>query len=87
MCFLWSLVQVRSAAKRGKPFDEAQANMRTEMFKQMDEATASVYYTSARCIDDGVIDPRDTRRILAFCLQIVHQQPIEGANTFGISRI
>ncbi|MCG7521827.1 acyl-CoA carboxylase subunit beta [Ruegeria sp. Ofav3-42] len=29
----------------------------------------SAFYTSGRCIDHGVIDPRDTRRVLGFCLE------------------
>ena len=38
--------------------------------------TANVYYTSSRMLDDGVIDPRDTRTTLAFCLHIVHGAPV-----------
>ncbi|CUH46850.1 acyl-CoA carboxylase subunit beta [Ruegeria atlantica] len=30
----------------------------------------NAFYTSGRCIDHGVIDPRDTRRVLGFCLEI-----------------
>ncbi|MEP4769760.1 MAG: carboxyl transferase domain-containing protein, partial [Roseibium sp.] len=29
----------------------------------------NAFYTSGRCIDHGVIDPRDTRRVLGFCLE------------------
>ena len=34
----------------------------------MFEAQADAFYTSGLLLDDGVIDPRDTRAVLAFCL-------------------
>ncbi|MBO9446873.1 carboxyl transferase domain-containing protein [Ruegeria sp. R14_0] len=37
----------------------------TEHFTRQENA----FYTSGRCIDHGVIDPRDTRRVLGFCLE------------------
>ena len=36
----------------------------------MFEAQADAFYTSGLLLDDGVIDPRDTRAVLAFCLDI-----------------
>ncbi|MET1219198.1 MAG: carboxyl transferase domain-containing protein [Glaciecola sp.] len=44
------------------------------------------YYASARLWDDGVIDPADTRHVLAYCLHIVHQAPAE-ATHFGVFRM
>jgi acetyl-CoA carboxylase carboxyltransferase component len=37
--------------------------------------------------DDGIIDPRDTRTILGFCLSVVNNIPIEGANEYGVYRL
>jgi geranyl-CoA carboxylase beta subunit len=34
----------------------------------MFEAQADAFHTSGMLLDDGVIDPRDTRDVLAFCL-------------------
>ena len=34
------------------------------------EAQADAFYTSGLVLDDGVIDPRDTRAVLAECLSI-----------------
>ncbi len=64
-----------------------QAQAKLDIARQMVEETADVYFTSSRCIDDGIIDPRDTRRVLAICLDVIHGQPVVGANTFGISRL
>jgi acyl-CoA carboxylase subunit beta len=81
------IVNRRSAAKRGVVIDEDQAKSRLEMFSKMVDTTADVFYTSSRCIDDAVIDPRETRTILSLCLDVIHTEPIKGSNTFGISRL
>ena len=43
-------------------------------------------YSSARLWDDGIIDPRDTRKILALSLSVCLNKPIEETN-FGIFRM
>jgi geranyl-CoA carboxylase beta subunit len=39
--------------------------------------------------DDGIIDPRDTRRILAFTLSIARESIVRPLNpiTFGVARM
>ncbi|MEV0899803.1 carboxyl transferase domain-containing protein [Actinoplanes sp. NPDC049802] len=37
-------------------------------------------------IDDGVIDPRDTRTVLGLCLSVVHSAAVEGAGHVGVFR-
>lgn len=44
------------------------------------------YYSSGRLWDDGIIDPRDTRRILGLCLTAVHNAPTQQTR-FGILRM
>ena len=82
------IVNRRSAAKRGVAVNEEQAKASLETFKNMVDTTADVYYTSSRTLDDGIIDPRDSRTILGLSLEVVHQNSeIKGQNTFGISRL
>ena len=81
------IVNRRSAAKRGIEVNEEQAKQKLDMFRHMVDQTANVYYTSSRCIDDGVIDPRTTRDILGFSLEVVYNTEVKGDNTFGISRL
>lgn len=50
------------------------------------EAQANPFYASARCWDDGVIDPRDTRRVLALCISASLNAPI-GDTKFGVFRM
>ncbi|KAI3649502.1 hypothetical protein MP228_005134 [Amoeboaphelidium protococcarum] len=76
--------------KRGKklsPEMEQQAEMRKEMFRQLVESESDVYYTSSRCLDDGVIDPRDTRTVIALCLSVCYGNKVLGGNIYGISRM
>jgi geranyl-CoA carboxylase beta subunit len=53
------------------------------------EAQADAFYTSGLVLDDGVIDPRDTRSVLSFCLdtccEAAARQP--RASTFGVARM
>ncbi len=66
------------------------------VLKQMSEAIerqldreSTALYGSARLWDDGIIDPRDTRKILSLCLAIAAEGDarVLHANTFGIARL
>jgi 3-methylcrotonyl-CoA carboxylase beta subunit len=45
------------------------------------------YYASARLWDDGVIDPADTRNVLALALAASTCRPDEGETPYGIFRM
>ena len=61
---------------------------RTEAFKKSVEHDSTAYYTSAHVLDDGIIDPRDTRDVLGMCLEIVSGDIINGNKGFrGVSRM
>ena len=50
------------------------------------EAEGNPYYSTARLWDDGIIDPRDTRRILALGLAAAASAPVP-ETTFGVFRM
>jgi acetyl-CoA carboxylase carboxyltransferase component len=50
------------------------------------EREGSPYYSTARLWDDGVIDPRDTRRVLALGISAALNTPIP-ETTFGVFRM
>jgi acetyl-CoA carboxylase carboxyltransferase component len=50
------------------------------------EAEGNPYYSTARLWDDGVIDPLDTRRVLAMGISAALNAPIP-ATTFGVFRM
>ncbi len=68
--------------------DEALAAMSDALKNRLD-AESDVLFGTARLWDDGVIDPRDTRRILTLCLNLAREaeQRTLRANTFGIARL
>ena len=73
--------------RSGKKINEEVATERKEMFRSLVEEESDVYYTSSRMLDDGVIDPRDTRVVIALCLQIIHGNAVKGGNLYGVSRM
>lgn len=62
--------------------------MKKEVMDKMEPQT-SVFYGTARLWDDGVIDPRDSRKILANCLAICREEARRQLkpNTFGVARM
>jgi acetyl-CoA carboxylase carboxyltransferase component len=80
------IVQRASAQSKGIPYDEAQGKMIKGMMMMEAEAKSSVWYSTSEMWDDGVIDPRETRNYLGFCLTILYNQEIKGAKSFGVWR-
>jgi len=68
--------------------DEALAAMSDALRKRLDAESAALFGT-ARLWDDGIIDPRDTRRLLGLCLAIAAEagQRTLRPNTFGVARL
>ena len=62
------------------------AAMRKMVEAQIEEQSLAPFL-SGKLYDDGVIDPRDTRTVLALCLSAVHSGPIKGADGFGVFRM
>jgi geranyl-CoA carboxylase beta subunit len=64
------IVTEAGARRKGEPVDEDKLKaLETKIIENFDRQ-ASAFYTSGRMLDDGVIDPRDTRRVLGFALDI-----------------
>jgi acetyl-CoA carboxylase carboxyltransferase component len=82
-----SLVMRGSAAAKGQPFDEAADAQMRELVEAQIEAESLPLFLSGRVYDDGVIDPRDTRTILGFCLSVIANAPVRGAEKFGVFRL
>ena len=55
--------------RKGIEPDEAKMAAQTAAITHHFTRQEGAFYTSGRCIDHGVIDPRDTRRVLGFCLE------------------
>jgi len=72
-------------AKGGTWSAEDEAAFRRPILEQFDRQ-AHPYFSSARLWDDGIIDPADTRRVLALALSASLNAPIADAK-FGVFRM
>ena len=83
------IVAQDKAKRAGKEPDHARLAASRQAITTQIEAQSTALYATARLWDDGIIDPRDTRRVLAFCLRTCEEatekrlQPL----TFGVARI
>jgi len=87
-----SIVTRDKWAKEGKKMSEADENMLKMMeqriIDQFDrESTA--FAATARLFDDGLIDPRDTRKVLGLTLSVCKEARLRkvSPNTFGVARM
>lgn len=76
-------------ARKGLPVDAELMQKQYDQIVAMFEAQADALVTSGLLLDDGVIDPRDTRAVLSFCLQTLHeaQQRTVRPMQFGVARM
>ncbi len=70
---------------RGEMTPEEKAAFEAPILEKY-EREGSPYYSSARLWDDGVIDPLDTRRVLAIGLEAA-RSPIQKETRFGVFRM
>jgi geranyl-CoA carboxylase beta subunit len=77
------------AAREGGAVDEEALAKQGAMIRGGIEAQSDALFSTARLWDDGIIDPRDTRQILALCLAIAAEgdRRILRPNTFGVARM
>lgn len=82
------LVQVKQAqlARKNKQMSEAEVDEFKEPIRDYYERAGHPYYASARLWDDGVIDPKDTRRVLGLALSCAMTAPMEDTD-FGVFRM
>jgi acetyl-CoA carboxylase carboxyltransferase component len=87
MAGVMSIVQRAAAARRGLEFDEeADAKRVAAVEASSDERSQGLFATS-RVSDDGMIDPRDTRTVIAIALSACHNAEVEGAKGYGVWRM
>ncbi|EED68200.1 carboxyl transferase domain-containing protein [Comamonas testosteroni] len=76
-------------ARKGLPIDAELMQKQYDQIVAIFEAQADAFVTSGLLLDDGVIDPRDTRAVLSLCLQTLHeaQQRAVRPMQFGVARM
>ena len=81
-----SQVRRENRQRTGQPWSEAEETaFKQRILKQYDEQ-GHPYYASARLWDDGVIDPAETRTVLALSISAALNAPVE-ATEFGVFRM
>ena len=82
-------VSEAAMARKGLQPDAGQMQKQYQQIVTMFEAQADAFYTSGLLLDDGVIDPRDTREVLAFCLDTLAEAGSRSLRPmqFGVARM
>ena len=80
-------VKQEGLAARGEEWSEKDRADYEEMIRQQYETQGQPFYASARLWDDGVIDPVDTRAVLAHGLSAAMNYPRGDEKPFGIFRM
>jgi geranyl-CoA carboxylase beta subunit len=83
------IVMESAMARKGLVPDEAKSKAQFDKIVDLFERQADSFYTSGLMLDDGIIDPRDTRAVLSECLAMCEQaqkttlRPVQ----FGVARM
>jgi acyl-CoA carboxylase subunit beta len=80
------LVKREAAARQGIAVDEAQLDAQKQALEAQITRESDPYFATARLWDDGIIDPRDTRTVLAISLSAALNRPVEGTMEWGVFR-
>nr|CAI5817224.1 unnamed protein product [Callosobruchus analis] len=73
-------------ASRGKKLTDEEKSKIEKPIIEMFEKESSAYYSTARLWDDGIIDPKDTRKILGLSL-VAATNRSSGPTTYGVFRM
>jgi geranyl-CoA carboxylase beta subunit len=82
------IVSEAKARRDGNEPDEAAMDKMFNAIVSQINAESTALYATARLWDDGIIDPRDSRKVLGYALSICGEaeaRPLRG-NTFGVAR-
>ena len=82
-----SLVRRGQARSSGREFDEDEDAKQNAAVEDRAERESLALYATGRVADDGVIDPRDTRTVLAISLSACHSNVVRGTDRFGVFRM
>ena len=83
------IVNRAKLGRAGTPANEAALQAMSDGLRQRLDAESTALFGTARLWDDGIIDPRDTRRYLGLCLALTDEAQARQLrpNTFGVARL
>ncbi|MEO8209489.1 MAG: carboxyl transferase domain-containing protein, partial [bacterium] len=68
-------IKIGQLKKQGKEITEEDKNKFLDEVKNKYEKQTNVLYAASRLWVDEIIDPKDTRKIISYCLEIVNNNP------------
>ena len=80
------IIKREALIKAGQPVDEEKLAAARIALESQIQRESDCYFATARLWDDGIIDPRDTRTVLAISLSAAHNRPVEGTMEWGVFR-
>jgi len=80
------IIQRNAAQKRNEPVDEETLSGVKQLVEYQIDQQSSALFATARLWDDGIIDPRDTRTVVALSLSAAYSREVEGTTSFGVFR-
>ena len=87
MAGVMTIVQRAAAERRGLVFDEEANAQRAATAEHWAEERSKGLYATSRVSDDGMLDPRDTRLVIAMSLSACHNNNVQGTKEFGTWRM
>ncbi|MEM7113317.1 MAG: carboxyl transferase domain-containing protein [Chloroflexota bacterium] len=83
------IVMEGSAKRRGQTIPKEMLDAQEQQIIAHFNSQSDAFFTSGWMLDDGIIDPRDSRQLLAFLLATVNEaeQRTVHPNTFGVARM
>ena len=81
-----TLLQIKLSAleREGKSIKPEEKKSLLNTIKEQYDKQLSPYYAAARLWTDGIIDPLETRKIIAMGIEIANQSPIRKKYNVGI---
>jgi acyl-CoA carboxylase subunit beta len=80
------IIQRQAAAKKGDAVDEQRLAVGKAMIEAQIEKESEPFFATARLWDDGILDPRHTRDVIAIGLSAAHTAPVAGTTSWGVFR-
>jgi geranyl-CoA carboxylase beta subunit len=84
-----AIVTEEKLKRDGRPVDTGKLDaMKSGVTRRMEKESTALFAT-ARLWDDGLIDPRDSRKVLSLCLSVCRESQVRQLkpNTFGVARM
>jgi len=80
------IIKREALIKAKQPVDEEKLAAARIALENQIQRESDCYFATARLWDDGIIDPRDTRTVLAISLSASYNRAVEGSMEFGVFR-